>query len=64
MDARGIMGYTRGLTKLLSGKFVVAGAKSDEVDEMWARRYIGCSNARGRLPVAAISGYIRGKPSP
>jgi hypothetical protein len=43
------------LTKLLYGKVVVAGAKLDEVDEMWVRN-IGCSNAWGRLPVAAISG--------
>jgi hypothetical protein len=42
------------LTKLLYGKFVVAGAKLDEVDEMWVLN-IGCSNAWGRLPVAAIS---------
>jgi hypothetical protein len=34
------------LTKLLYGKFVVDGAKLDEVDEMWVR-YIGCSNMHG-----------------
>jgi hypothetical protein len=32
------------LTKLLYGKFVVAGAKVDEVDEMWVRN-IGCSKS-------------------